>query len=400
MTSPTSRTLVLLGALTAFAPLSIDTYLPALPALGQAFATTQGRVQMSIGLFLLGLCLGMLVHGPLSDRYGRRPLLLGGIGLYLLATTGCLFATGIEQLLVCRFVQGFGGAAAAVLARAVVRDRYALGQAARVLSLMHLVTMLATLVAPLLGSVLLAGLGWRSIFVALWLFAAGCGLWAVFGLPESHRPEARKGGVGQAFAAYLEILRHGTALAYIGCMGLCFGGMFAFITASPFVYMGFYGVSPATYAVLFGLNIGGVIGVTVLGARGVLRHGPARLIAVGAAVAALASGGLLLCAASGLGGLPALVGCVMLYISVTGLLGANCVASLLALYPRQAGAAAGLAVASQFALGALFSALVGSLGNPTPLAMCTVMALGGLGCAACQRVVARAGRPGQYTQAG
>lgn len=384
-----ARLIVLLAALVAFAPLSIDTYLPSLPLIARDLQASAGSVQLTISLFLVGLCLGMLVYGPLSDRYGRRPLLLGGIGLYLVATLGCLFAGSVEQLVAWRFFQALGGAAASVLARAIVRDLFALAEAAKVLSLMHLVTMLATLVAPLLGSVLMDLGSWRTVFLGLLLFGATCLVAATWKLAETHAPDQRGESLGTVFLAYWHIATQPLALGYILCMGLAFAGMFAFITASPFVYMEYFGVSPRSYAWLFGLNIAGIILMTLVNARLVSRRGPLRMLAVGAGLAGASALGLLAAGLTGWGGLALVVALVVVYVSVTGLLGANCVASLLALYPRQAGAAAGLAVACQFALGALFSALVSALADGTPRPMCLTLALAGLGCLGCYGMIVR-----------
>ncbi len=382
-----ARLIVLLAALVAFAPLSIDTYLPSLPMIASDLGADAAGVQLTISLFLVGLCLGMLVYGPLSDRYGRRPLLLGGMVLYLVATVGCMLATTVEQLVLWRFFQALGGAAASVLARAIVRDLFALGEAARVLSLMHLVTMLATLVAPLLGSVLMEIRGWRTVFFGLLLFGACCLFASAWKIAETHPPQHRGESLAKVFAAYWQIARQPLALAYILCMGLAFGGMFAFITASPFVYMEFFRVSPSGYAWLFGLNVVGIIVMTLINARFVGRLGPLRMLALGAALAGLAAIWLLVTGLSGWGGLAAIVAGVVVYVSVTGLMGANCVASLLALYPRQAGAAAGLAVACQFALGAVFSAAVSALADGTPEPMCLTLALAGFGCLSCYAAI-------------
>lgn len=374
------RLILPLAALVAFAPLSIDTYLPSLPLIAADLAAGASEVQLTISLFLAGLCLGMLFYGPLSDRFGRRRLLLGGICLYLLATLGCLFAGTASALIAWRFFQALGGAAASVLARAIVRDLFPLQQSARVLSLMHLVTMLATLVAPLLGSLLAQAAGWRAVFAVLFAFAALCLLTVLWRIPES-LPAAQRGqSVAQVFRAYGRILLQPRALGYMLCMGLSFGGMFAFITASPFVYIEHFGVSSQAYAWLFSLNIAGIILATSLNARLVGRFGPQRMLACGAAVAALSGLLLLVCGFTGWGGLPALVLGVLLYVSVTGLLGANCVASLLALFPREAGAAAGLAVTGQFALGTACSALVGALSDGSPWPMCLVVGGAGIGC--------------------
>lgn len=373
------RLIVLLAALVAFGPLSIDMYLPSLPGIATDLQATEAQVQMSIGVFLGGLCLGMLLYGPLSDRFGRRRLLLGGIVLYLLASVGCALASNVEQLLFWRFVQALGGAAAAVLARTIVRDLFPLQEAARVLSLMHLVTMLATLAAPLIGGYLMLLAGWRSLFVVLIGFAALCLIAVAWKIPETLAPDKRGESLGQAFRAYGHMAVQPLVIGYSLCMGLCFAGMFAFITASPFVYIDYFGVSPLAYGWLFTLNILGIIVTTLINARLVRRLGPGPLLSAGSAVAALAGVLLLLVGVSGWGGLPAVVAGVVLYVSVTGLLGANCLASLLAAFPRQAGAVAGLAVSGQFGLGMLSSALVGLLYDASPLPMCLIMGACGIG---------------------
>ena len=339
------RLILPLAALVAFAPLSIDTYLPSLPLIASDLGAAESEAQTTVGVYLAGLCIGMLFYGPLSDRFGRRWLLLAGIALYLAATLGCIFASDITSLIAWRFFQALGGAAASVLGRAIVRDLFPLKQSARVLSLMHLVTMLATLVAPLLGGLLAERVGWRAVFMLLFCFASCCLACVVLLIPETHPLEKRGKSITAVFRAYGEILRQARGLGYVLCMGFSFGGMFAFVTASPFVYINYFGVSPQQYAWLFALNIGGIFIVTALNARLVGRVGPQVMLRYGASSTLIASFCLLMLAYSGWGGLaPLLIGLIV-YVSVTGLLGANCIASLLSLYPEKAGAAAGVAVA-------------------------------------------------------
>jgi DHA1 family bicyclomycin/chloramphenicol resistance-like MFS transporter len=391
------RLIILLAALTAFGPLSIDLYLPSLPLIAADLPASEASIQLTISVFLAGLSLGMLLYGPLSDRFGRRPLLLGGIGLYVAASLGCALANSAEYLVLYRFLQALGGAAASVLARTIVRDLFPLAAAARVLSLMHLVTMLATLVAPLAGSYLMLLAGWRSLFLVLLSFAACCLVLVVFSLPETHPPERRGASLARVFRAYVQMACTPTALGFILCMGLSFAGMFAFITASPFVYIQYFGVSPQNYGWLFALNIAGVIAATSLNAKLVSRFGPHRMLAWGAAVAALSGIGLALVGGLEVGGLPAVVICIVLYVSVTGLIGANCLASLLEHFPQQAGAAAGLAVSLQFGLGMVFSALAGVFHDGTAAPMSILIGASGVGCFAAFKLASRsAGNSSRY----
>jgi len=373
-----SRLIVLLAALVAFGPLSIDMYLPSLPLIASDLQASQADIQLTISAFLVGLFFGMLFYGPLSDKFGRRKLLLGGITLYLVASIGCFLATSAEILIYARFLQALGAAAASVLARAIVRDLFPINEAARVLSLMHLVTMLATLIAPLVGGYLILLAGWRSLFIVLFVFAAIILLATSLKIPETHHGSSRGTSIAAVFKAYLQILLQPLAVGYILCMSLTFAGMFAYITASPFVYIEYFGVSPQTYAWLFSLNIGGIILLVSLNARYVGRFGTQRLLVIGAGLAATSGLLLLFAGFTGIGGLPLIVIALLGFVSVTGVLGANCMASLLACFPERAGAAAGIAIAIQFGLGALASFLVSNLHDGTPLTMSLLIGLAGV----------------------
>lgn len=372
------RLIVLLAALVAFGPLSIDMYLPSLPLIAEDLGAVQSDIQLTISSFLIGLFIGMLFYGPLSDKLGRRPLLLAGISLYLVASVACVLASSAQWLIALRFLQALGAAAASVLARAIVRDLFPISEAARVLSLMHLVTMIATLIAPLVGGYLILLAGWRALFVVLFIFALVVLAFCVWKIPETHHGSSRGTSFAAVYKAYGNILLQPVAVGYILCMSLTFAGMFAFITASPFVYIDYFGVSPQTYAWLFSMNIGGIIVLVSLNARYVGQWGTQRLLWLGASLAA-ASGLVLFCATLfDIGGLTLIVLALFSFVSVTGVLGANCMASLLSRFPEQAGAAAGIAVATQFGLGALASGLVSWLHDGTPWVMSWIIGL--LGC--------------------
>ncbi len=232
---------------------------------------------------------------------------MGHCLLYGLATLGCLFAASIEQLITWRFLQALGGAGALVLARTVARDLFGLAQAAKVMSWMHMLTMMATLVAPMIGTWLVLIDGWRTIFAVLFILCTLCLLMVATGLGESLAPQARSGSLKGAFVAYPYILQQ------------------------P--------------------NIFSIIVVSFINARCVTRLGPKRLLGIGAALSSVAGLALLVAGYTQWGGLSSIVLCLMLYMGVTGLLGANCTASLMNLFPTQAGASVALGIAVQFAFG-------------------------------------------------
>lgn len=364
--------ILLLGALVAFGPLSIDLYLPALPAIAQGLATSVEAVQLSITVFLAGFSAGMLFYGPLSDRFGRRRVLLGGIGLFVVASLACTLAMAIEQLLVARFLQALGGGAASVLARAVVRDVYAPTEAIRKLSLMAMVTAVAPLLAPLLGSLLLDVCGWRGTFVAL-LVWGGLSLVVVgLRLPET-LPASRRGGLslGGAFAAYGQQLRDPVALGLLLAGGMSFAAMFAYITGGPFYFIELQHFSPMAFSLVFAANAIGIFCANYLNSRLVRSRGPRAMVGAGVLLGLL--GALALLVSSTAGHVPAVMAGLFVVVSMTGLLGANCVGLLMARYPQNSGAAAALFGAGQFGLGVLASAAVSYLHDPAGRAMAWVI---------------------------
>lgn len=355
-------------------------YLPSLPGIARDLHATSAEVQLSVTAFLTGFCLGMLLYGPLADRFGRRPVLITGIFFYVITSVLCAFAQNVEQLVALRLLQALGGGAASVLGRAIVRDVFPPLDAARVLSIMHVITMIAPLVAPILGGYLLIGFGWRSIFTVLAGFGLICLAPVLWRLKETYPPTQRTAtNLRSAFVPYGHLLRNRRALGYVLCGGLSFAGMFAFIAGSPFVYIEYFRVAPDHYGYLFGLNIVGIMLATTYNAKKVKRVGSQTMLSVGAAVAAVSGMVLAVSGITGFGGLAGVVIPLFFFVAVTGLIGANCVAQLLALFPQSAGVAAATFGAAQFGLGAAASVAVGVFHNGTPTAMCLVVAVTGCG---------------------
>lgn len=387
---PDGRLILLLGALAACGPISIDMYLPSLPAIAAGFGVSAAAAQATLTGFMAGFSIGMLLYGPLLDTYGRRPVLLGGIALFTLASLACCVAWSIGTLTEMRFLQALGAGAAAVLARAIARDAHAPHEAAKVLSMVSLVTSLGPLVAPLLGGQILRFVGWRGVFVVLTLAGAASAYAAFKRVPETWPPEKRaNSALLKSFAAYGHILIDPVAWGHLLCGGMAFASMFAYITATPFVYIEYFHVSPQHYGWLFALNIAGIMLANFVNTRLVGRLGAVRIIAAGALVSGIASFAVCLFAVTGIGGLWSIVVGLFFVVGVLGLLSANCTTDMMHRYPHHAGAAAAVFGAVQLGLGALASVMVGWFSNGSPSGMGITIGITGALCLAGRHLVLR-----------
>lgn len=286
---PSDRSLILLlGALTGLGPMSIDAYLPALPTLARELDASAGAAQLTLSAFFFGLASAQLFWGPLSDRRGRRAPLLAGLALFALASIGCALAPSIELLALGRFAQAFGGAAAIVIARAIVRDRWSGVEAARVLSLLILVMGVAPVVAPSVGALLLEVSTWRSVFVLLFVFGLVM-LLATRALLPSAEPAREVEPLSRGLPAIVADRLFVTAVLGGGCAQ---SGLFAYIAGSSFVFVEHHRLSTTSFAWLFGLNAVGLVGAAQLN-RLALRHAAPGVIARTATIAALVAAGVL-----------------------------------------------------------------------------------------------------------
>jgi DHA1 family bicyclomycin/chloramphenicol resistance-like MFS transporter len=372
--------IAVLGMLTAIAPLSIDMYLPAMPGLAEEFSVDPAYVQYSLSLFFLGLASGQLTYGPLSDRYGRRPILYFGITLYLIAAVACALSTSVGMLIVARAAQGFGAAAAPVMSRAVVRDRFEGSKAASVMSFVVMVMATAPLVAPIIGGLVLTFATWQGIFWLLCLYALMCLVALTVLLPESHPPErrTRDRSLFAQYVGYLALLRRGPIALFLICGGLMFGALFSYVAASSFVYISQFGVDKTVFGFYFGANVLAMLIGTAANGRLVMRFGYRALLGVAVANTLACSLVLLMTTLSGFGGFWGVAIPLFFLLSTVGVAGANTVAGLLDLAPDAAGAASALFGVVQFSCGALATWLVGVLGGDAA-AMAIVMCMASAG---------------------
>ena len=384
------RLTLILGSLSAFTPLAVDMYLPGLPALERALGTDAGKVQLTLSLFFLGLAIGQLFYGPLSDRFGRRGPLLAGNLLYVAASIACALSPDIDTLIVARFLQAFGSCAGLVIARAMVRDLFEPREGARVMSLLMLVMGVAPILAPLLGGYVLVWFGWPAIFWFLAAFGLATMVVAQLGLPETNRAQpAARLTIGSALRSYGQLLLQRRFMGYTLASSLGMGGMFAYIAGSPFIFIDLFRVPAEQYGWIFGINAVGIIGMSQVNRALLRRFTLDEVLIVAVCVMAVAGLALLAAAMFSLGGLFGLWLPLFLYIASLGAVLPNAAASAMAGEAHRAGTAAALMGMLQFVFGAITSGLVGALHDGTTLPMAAIVAVSGLGGLAARLVLVR-----------
>lgn len=387
-------TTVVLALLTAIAPLATDMYLPAFPQMAVDLGTSATAVQLSLTTFMVGLALGQLVIGPLSDQRGRRGLLVAGSALCAAAGLACALAPSIAFLVGARFVQGFAGAAGVVLSRAVVADRARGTAAAKLFGIMMLIQGVAPVLAPLLGGTLVTAVGWRGVFGILAGVSAAMLVGVLVLVPETRPREARtQGGLTATLRDARAVLGNRRYLGWTGALVLGFATMFAYISASPFVLQNVLGLSVGAYSVAFAANALGLGVVAGLGTRLVDRFPPRRLLAVG--VTALAVLTVLLLLDVVLLDLPRWPTLVLLFLTVSslGLVFGNATTLATDEVAHAAGTGSAVMGALQFGVGAAVSPLVGLAGERTAVPMAVTMLVLAVGAVLAARFAATAPAP-------
>ncbi|MFI5496229.1 Bcr/CflA family multidrug efflux MFS transporter [Actinoplanes sp. NPDC051859] len=349
---------VMLGLVTAIGPLSLDMYLPAFPAIAADLHVQPTSVQLSLTTCLIGLALGQLVCGPLSDRWGRRRPMLLGVGAYAVCSLLCALAPSAPLLAGTRLLQGFAGGVGVVVARAIVRDLYSGVEAAKFFSQLTLIFGVAPIAAPLLGSAVLKVTSWHGIFVVLGVIAALLTALLAWRMPET-LPEDRRspGGLRDTARTARSLLADRVYVGYTLAQSFVFAAMFSYLSGSPFVFQDGYGMSPTLFSVLFGVNACALIGLSQANGRLLDRFAPRGLLRTALVTQALA--GVLVLVAALLGALIALAAGLFVMVGVIGMVMPNATALALDRHPDRAGTAAAVMGGIQSVIAALAAPLVG-----------------------------------------
>ena len=395
------RLFVVLGAVSAIGPAAMDVYLPGLPELADDFGAGASEAQVTLTTYVIGLALGQLLAGPLSDVHGRRRPLVSGIAVFTVATFACSLAPSLWALAALRLVQGAAAAVGVAIGRAIVRDLYVGAAGARYLSRLMLVIGLAPIIAPVVGGQLLRFTSWRGVFVALAVL--GLGLTGVSArlLPETlPRERRRAAGVGATAGTFALLLRDRRLVGFVLVVGLGGGAMLGYIAGSSFVLQEVYGASPQLYGVLFAANAVFLVVGAQVNAHLLSTRSPRGLLRVGVATMVIAGLSLLVIVSLPDPGLGAVMAPLMLLMLSWSFIQANALALALVDHPDTAGTAAALLGVGQYAFGAVMAPLVGLGGDSTAVPMATVITICGLGAAlaleglapsGARRVVVRSG---------
>jgi DHA1 family bicyclomycin/chloramphenicol resistance-like MFS transporter len=350
----------LLAALSAIGPLTTDMYLPSLPDIARQLHASTAQVQFTISAYLIGFAVGQIFYGPVSDRHGRKPVLMAAMALYCVASLACALSTSIEMLIIARTFQALGGSGGIVLTRAIVRDIYAGARAGRELSLIGSVMALAPVLAPIAGGLLQTGFGWRAVFFALvaaGLVGAGI-VWLL--LPETLNTRAAEPvSIASMGRSYRIVVRNPAYLAYLGITSASYAGLFAWISGAAFVLQNLYGLTPFDFGAAFALGSIGYMTGSALAARIVVRFGLDGVLGVGGCACAVGGLGMVAAVALGLSSSLSLVAPVAIYLAGLGMVLPQGIAGAMTPFPERAGAASSLFGFVQQSAAAVCGAVVG-----------------------------------------
>ncbi len=373
--------IVLMGVLQAFAPLSIDMYLPSMPLLEKVFSATTAQVQITLVTFLLGYALGQSLYGPLTDRFGRKPPLYWSLALFVVSSAACPFTTSIHALSALRFLQAVAACGGAVVSRAMVRDLFPPHDMRRIFSMLVLVLGVSPMISPFIGGYLLIWFGWKSVFLVQASLGALTFIVMHFRLAESLPPEhVRPLNMASMIAAYRHLLADRTFLGASLVCGFSSAGMFAYIASAPFVFINLFKIPPQRFGWLFGAIAAGMITASQINGHMPRRIPMWQVLRVANAVQMVSGLALLATALTGFGGLAGIFIPVFIYVCAAGFVFPNGNTIAMMRHGNMAGTASALLGTNQFTIAAITTIVLGVIDNSSALPMAIVIA--GCGAAA------------------
>lgn len=363
--------ILILSALMAFTSLSVDIYLPAMPMMS---ASLHGNTELTITGFLIGFCLAQLVWGPISDRYGRRLPLIIGMTLFVVGSIGCALSHTITQIVFWRVFQALGACTGPMLARAMIRDLFSRSRAAQMLSTLIVVMAIAPIAGPIIGGQMILITSWHMIFWLLAMIGLAM-LGALYWLPETLPTERRvQASLLQVFRNYRDLLGHRQFMQFTLALTFYYVAAYTFITASPFVYINYFHVSPQHFGYFFAVNILGVMGMSIINRRLVHRFALERLLKIAVSLSACAMVLLAVTTYLSVGGLGLMMGLIFIFFAMNEVIASVTTAAALDTVPQVTGAASALIGSLQYGSGILSSALLAVFNSGTPLTMALMMA--------------------------
>jgi DHA1 family bicyclomycin/chloramphenicol resistance-like MFS transporter len=368
-------TVLILGALTALGPFSIDMYLPGFPAIAQSFHITTARVSLSLSSFFVGISVGQLLYGPLLDRFGRKRPLYVGLVLYIAASIGCFFAADIETLIILRFIQAVGSCAAGVASMAMVRDIFPIEDNAKIFALLILILGASPMIAPTVGGYVTVVWGWHLIFIILALMAVLILLAVIFGLPESHKPDKTYSLKPLPIInSFLSVIKNAQFFTYAFTGAFAFMGLFVYVAGSPLVFMEVFKTGAKTYGWIFaGLSIG-FVGSSQVNNVLLKYYKSEQIIPVAVITQVITTIVFVLGSLNGWFGLGGTICMIFIVLSCVGIANPNASALSLAPFEKNAGTASALLGAIQLGLGALASLGISIFNSRSALPMAGTMA--------------------------
>lgn len=361
--SKTVNYVLILGGMSALGPLSIDMYLPSFPNVAQDLGIAASHIQYTLSSYFLGLAIGQLSYGPISDRMGRKKPLYFGMAIYVFASVLCAFAMNLESLVVGRFLQAIGGSASMVIGRAIVRDRFNEKDSVKIFSLLMLVMGAAPILAPTLGGAMMEFTTWRSIFYFLAAYGTFC-IYLTARLDETLSEEnVSRRSFGEVIRQYSQLIRHRHLMAYTMTSSICMGAMFGYIAGSPLIFLDRFHIDQRHFGMFFGLNALGVITTSQFNRKLINRYSSVQILNVALLVMAVSSGALLFLDRAGYLSFYSYIFLLFVMVAPLGLVFPNSTAMAMEPMGKSAGTASALMGTLQFGMGAMSTFAVGSIYN-------------------------------------